>query len=64
MEPVPAKHRFATITMDARTFPAIVIDWKKVADAQGYEMWHARCLYWDDEPKVALVPEPRVRKVG
>ena len=61
MEPAPARWPYARITIEARSFPALVLDWQRIADANGYETWHARCLYFDGEPKVALVAAMRVR---
>ena len=42
-------------------FPALVLDWQRISDANGYQTWHARCLYFDGEPKIALVAAMRVR---
>ena len=60
---VDPKHPFAWITVNSRRLPAIVLEWLKVVDVNGYPVWHARCLYWlDGKPAVTLVPRMRVTK--
>lgn len=60
MEP---KHPHAWIVVDGRRLPAIVLEWKQLADANGYTFWHARCLYWlNGEPATTMVPQMRIEK--
>ena len=56
-----ARWPYASITIEAHTFPALVLDWQQLAGGNGYQTWHARCLYFDSEPNIALVPTMRVR---
>lgn len=60
MEP---KHPFAWVTFDSRQFPALVLEWTKTQDANGYPYWMARVLMWvDGEPQVANIADRQVRK--
>lgn len=60
---VAPKHPHAWINVDNRRLPAIVLEWQKISDANGYQFWHARCLYWlNGQPAVTLVPQMRVEK--
>ena len=61
--PVEPQHPHAWITIDHVRHPALVLEWTRVADVNGYELWYARCLYWDGTaPAVTLVPQMRVGK--
>jgi len=60
---VEPKHPFAWINVEHKQLPAIVLEWTKTQDVNGYTYWLARCLYWlDGEPKVTNVPDRWITK--
>lgn len=60
--PVPPKHPHAWVTIDLVRHPALVIEWERVRDSNGYWSWWADCVYVDGgQLKRAKVPATRVR---
>lgn len=46
-----------------KQLPALVLEWTRTQDSNGYPYWMARCLYWmDGEARVTNVPDRHVRK--
>jgi hypothetical protein len=64
-DPVPAKWPFALVEIETESYPAIVRDWTRRKDSNGYPHWMAYCFYLvDGEFRQGSIPETRVRKVG
>jgi hypothetical protein len=62
---VPAKWPFALVEFETKSYPAIVRDWERRKDSNGYPHWWAYCFYLvDGELRQGPLPENRVRKVG
>lgn len=61
--PVPPKHPFAWVTINWQDYPALILKWEKVPEANGYVHWWADVAYLDHgEIKTASVPVMRVTK--
>lgn len=55
---VAPRNPYATVYVDSVEYPALVLEWDRRVDANGYPSWYATCLYWrEDEAKVELLPE-------
>ena len=55
---------FARFNQEQISHHALIIEWQKIADDKGYASWSAKLLYWDGQPRVAVVPATRVERVG
>lgn len=45
--PVPPRHPHDWVTIDLTRFPALVIEWERVQDSNGYWSWWADVVYVD-----------------
>jgi hypothetical protein len=60
--PTPARHPFAYVTVDAGQHPALIIEWERRTDANGFTDWWARCVWFDGELQEGWVVAERVRR--
>jgi hypothetical protein len=59
----PPRHPFVWATINGREHPGIVIEWAKIADANGYRSWYCRVAYvLDGQSATTLLPGTQVRR--